>query len=75
VASRFEGVKIFSATKAQDRAQLGERITAWIAEHPEYRIVDKTVTQSSDESFHCLAVTLFWTTKPPAPDPSSGTHG
>ena len=27
-------VKVFSATKAKDRELLGDRVTAWIAEHP-----------------------------------------
>jgi hypothetical protein len=61
----FDGVKIFSATKAADRLQLGERITAWMGEHPEYQVVDRRVTQSSDKAFHCLAITIFWKTKPP----------
>ena len=62
----FDGVKIFSATKAADRVMLGDRITTWIDEHPECEIVDKEVTQSSDNAFHCIAITLFWRTKPPA---------
>jgi hypothetical protein len=62
-ATAFDGVKIFSATKAVDRLALGERITAWIGEHPEFEIVDRKVTQSSDNAFHCLAITLFWRTK------------
>ena len=60
----FDGVKIFSATKAADRGLLGDRITTWIGEHPECEIVDKEVTQSSDNAFHCIAITLFWRTKP-----------
>jgi hypothetical protein len=60
---RFDGIKIFSATKAADRLALGERITAWMGEHPDYQIVDRRVTQSSDSSFHCLAITIFWKTK------------
>ena len=56
----FNGVKVFSATMAQERDQLGERITSWIREHPDHRVVDTIVTQSSDESFHCLAITLFY---------------
>ena len=57
----FNGVKVFSATMAQDRDHLGEKITAWLAEHPGVRVVDKIVTQSSDEAFHCLSITLFYT--------------
>ncbi len=56
----FTGVKVFSATMAQERDQLGEKITQWLAAHPGVEIVDKIVTQSSDEAFHCLAITLFF---------------
>jgi hypothetical protein len=56
----FSGVKVFSATMAQERDQLGEKITQWLATHPGVEIVDKIVTQSSDEAFHCLAITLFF---------------
>ena len=58
--TRFNGVKVFSATMAQERENLGEKVTAWIREHPTYQIVDTVVTQSSDEAFHCLAITVFW---------------
>ena len=56
----FNGVKIFSATMAQERERLGEKVTDWLAHHPRARIVDKIVTQSSDEAFHCVAITLFY---------------
>lgn len=56
----FNGVKVFSATMAQDRDRLGDRITHWVREHPECEIVDTIVTQSSDEAFHCLAITIFY---------------
>jgi hypothetical protein len=58
--NRFNGVKVFSATMAQERDQLGEKITQWLESHSKVRIVDKIVTQSSDEAFHCLAITLFF---------------
>src|SRR5262249_37170008 len=58
--ARFNGVKIFSATMAQERENLGEKVTGWIREHPQCQIVDTIVTQSSDEAFHCLAITIFW---------------
>jgi hypothetical protein len=57
---KFNGVKVFSATMAQERDQLGEKLTAWLAERPEIKVVDTIVTQSSDEAFHCLAITLFY---------------
>lgn len=56
----FNGVKVFSATMAQERDQLGEKITQWLAANPGVQLVDKIVTQSSDEAFHCLAITLFF---------------
>src|SRR3982751_4576616 len=58
--ARFNGVKVFSATMAQERENLGEKVTSWIKEHPHCQIVDTIVTQSSDEAFHCLAITVFW---------------
>lgn len=58
----FNGVKVFSATKAREREQLGEQITEWIkANNVEIR--DKIVTQSSDNEFHCLTITLFYGNK------------
>jgi len=59
-ANLFDGAKVFSATKAADRVRLGDRITAWLSDHPEHEIVDAVVTQSSDIAFHCVAITLFW---------------
>ena len=56
----FNGVKVFSATLMQDRAQLGERITQWLADHDEYRVTEIVVTQSSDSAFHCLAFSVFY---------------
>ncbi len=54
------GVKVFSATKAKERELLGEVITDWIRNNPNYELVDKIVTQSSDSEFHCLTITLFY---------------
>jgi len=56
----FSGVRTFSATMARDREQLGDKVTGWIRDNPEKEIVDAVVTQSSDEEFHCLAITLFF---------------
>ncbi len=54
------GVKVFSATMARDRDELGDNITRWIRANPRMQVVDKVVTQSSDCRFHCLTVTLFY---------------
>ncbi len=56
------GAKVFTATKAKDREELGNVVTRWIAENPKARIVDKVVTQSSDREFHCLSITVFYET-------------
>jgi hypothetical protein len=56
----FTGVKVFSATKAREREELGELVTRWIRENPGTRIIDKIVTQSSDREFHCLTITIFY---------------
>lgn len=61
----FDGVKVFSATKAREREELGERISDWIAQYQHrIEIVDKVVRQSSDREFHCLSILLFYTRKP-----------
>ena len=56
----FTGVKVFSATKAKEREELGDHVTRWLREHKGCQIVDKIVTQSSDREFHCLTITLFY---------------
>ena len=56
----FNGVKVFSATMAQERENLGEKVTDWIRSRPDVEIVNTVVTQSSDEAFHCIAITLFY---------------
>lgn len=62
--SAFDGMKVFSATKAKEREFLGELVTDWIrANEKSVEIVDKVVTQSSDNEFHCLAITLFFKRK------------
>ena len=57
---KFNGVKVFSATMVADRDQLGEKVTAWIAQHQECKVTDIVITQSSDEAFHCIAITVFY---------------
>jgi len=56
----FDGIAIFSATKFKEREELGETITRWIKDHSSYQIVDTVVRQSSDASFHCLTIAIFY---------------
>lgn len=58
--SAISGVKVFSATKHADRDALGEKVSEWMANHADYEIVDIVQTQSSDSSFHCLVLSLFY---------------
>jgi hypothetical protein len=57
---KFNGVKVFSATMVADRDQLGEKVTAWMTNHPQLKVTDIVITQSSDEAFHCIAITVFY---------------
>ena len=59
----FTGVKVFSATKAKEREELGETITRWLRANADLEVVDKVVSQSSDDEFHCLSVVLFYRQK------------
>jgi hypothetical protein len=57
---RFNGVKVFSATTIANRERLGDKVTEWIAAHPQYQIDEMIQTQSSDAAFHCIAITVFY---------------
>jgi hypothetical protein len=59
----FTGVKVFSATKAREREELGENITRWLRANPDLELVDRVVTQSSDDEFHCLTFVFFYRPK------------
>lgn len=55
-------VKTFSATKSEDRQNLGDQISSWLrkVEGQGVKIIDKSVLQSSDNAFHCLSVVIFY---------------
>ncbi len=57
---KFNGVKVFSATMVADREQLGEKVTDWMSKNPSKKVTDIVITQSSDEAFHCIAITVFY---------------
>ena len=61
----FTGVKIFSATKAKEREDLGEQVTRWLRANADLEVVDRTVQQSSDNEFHCLSVVIFYKNRHP----------
>jgi hypothetical protein len=62
----FSGVKVFSATKAKEREELGDAITRWLRSNADLEIVDRVVSQSSDDEFHCLTIVLFYRPRSPA---------
>ena len=57
---KYNAIKVFSATKARERSELGEEITKWIDDNPGIEIKDTKVRQSSDSEFHCLSIILFY---------------
>jgi hypothetical protein len=63
---KFTGVKVFSATKARERDEIGDTITQWMRDNPGIEIVDRVVLQSSDNEFHCLTITFFFRHLKPA---------
>lgn len=57
----WDGCKVFSATMAKDRESLGEKVTDWVrSKRGVLKVVDKVVSQSSDNEFHCLSITVFY---------------
>lgn len=51
---------MFSATMFAQREALGDVVTNWISGNPQIDVSDVVVTQSSDASFHCIAITVFY---------------
>ena len=57
--------KVFSATKAQDREILGDRVSSWMAANPQLEVVRTVVSLSSDAKFHCLSFVLICADRTP----------
>ena len=62
----FDGMMIFSETKARLRDKLGETVTSWMNKNRHLSVVDRIITQSSDSEFHCVTITLFYVIVPSA---------
>jgi len=56
----YTAVKVFSATKAKEREELGEVITHWLQSNQGIEIVDTVIRQSSDSEYHCLTVVILY---------------
>ena len=58
---RYDAVKVFTATKAKERESLGEEMTAWLRRQSGLiELVNTEVRQSSDHSYHCLTIVVFF---------------
>lgn len=62
----FTDVKVFSVSTYGARLELSDRINEWLAQNRDIEIVDKEILQSSDASFHCYTLTLFFVRTKPA---------
>jgi hypothetical protein len=56
----YRGAKVFTATKAKERAELGDQITEWLMQNPQVIVKHTEVVQSSDNEFHCLSIIIFY---------------
>jgi hypothetical protein len=52
-------VKTITATRHDERERLGEKVTEWLAQHPQLEVVATRVLQSSDSTHHCSSIFLF----------------
>lgn len=52
--------KVFSATKAREREELGQVVTQFLAGPEVKKLVDKEVHQSSDDEFHCVTIVIWY---------------
>ena len=57
---QISGVRVFAATRATERGELGDRVTAWLGSNQQLEIDDIIVAQSSDETHHCLTIVVFY---------------
>ena len=51
--------KVFTATKARDREDLGSKISDYMLANPTMKVVKTSVVQSSDAAYHCLTFVFF----------------
>ena len=54
------GMKVFTATKAKERDELGDMVTLWLRQNGSPEILDVQVNQSSDNEYHCLSITVIY---------------
>jgi hypothetical protein len=54
------GVKVFTATKAKEREELGEAVSLWMRQRDCPQVLDTQINQSSDNDYHCLSITVIY---------------
>lgn len=61
VEGDFDVLKVFTATRFNDREKLGDTVTAYKNDlaRKGAKVVATAVMQSSDSEFHCLTITVF----------------
>lgn len=68
-------LETFSTTKQKQRAELADRINAFLRDHPATTF-ELRANQSSDEEFHCLTITLVgckYSAEPKSGDRAGGS--
>lgn len=61
-SGQYDGLRVFTSTMQADREGMGARVTEWIAGNKgAIFVVGTEVLQSSDNAFHCISITVFYT--------------
>ncbi len=59
IGGNYTGLKVFSCTHPSRREVMGEAVTRWLQQNP-VEVVATVVRQSSDMSYHCLSILVFY---------------
>lgn len=60
----FDGIKVFTASMLKEREDLSNRVNTWLEKNKlAVELVDREIRQSSDSSYHCLSIILFYKRK------------
>ena len=60
VPAELAGLRLDQALAQMFPEHSRSRLTAWLRDNPNKHVTDFVVTQSSDEAFHCIAITVFY---------------
>lgn len=61
ITADYDTMKVFSATKHTERAELGVTVSNYITNmrRDRHELVATTCMQSSDSEFHCVTIIVF----------------